>query len=142
MLTIEFEEPTRTTCACCGKSTTRLTRFVYRDGDAHAVYYAQFTPDHPQKRLSGLIGLGPWGGDASPEQRVAFPLEIWATDDNFQVGLVDASASPWSHVTFMGRILNRSEALGHELLQEAFHVTDRMVTDDAVITGYFNARGA
>ncbi len=43
MIRIEFEEPTSSSCACCGKATIRLTRFVYRDEDAYAVYYAQYT---------------------------------------------------------------------------------------------------
>jgi hypothetical protein len=40
MLTIEFEKPHQSVCECCGGTTTSLTRFVYRDDDAFAVYYA------------------------------------------------------------------------------------------------------
>jgi len=142
MIRLEFEHPTESTCKCCGNTTVRLTRFVYNDGNAHAVYYAQYTVAHEEKRLSGIIGLGPWGDDAKEEDRVAFPFQIWTDKDNFKVGLVDASESPWSHVTFLGRILNREEALKHEWIKEVFHITDHMVTDDPEITGYFNARGA
>jgi len=60
MLRFEFEEPRRSSCQCCGKETTSLTRFVYKDDDAFGVYYAQFTDGHAEKRLSGIIGLGEW----------------------------------------------------------------------------------
>ena len=61
MLTIEFEAPTESTCECCGNVTVRLTRFVYRNGDAYAVYYAQWTAAHGEKRLvvcSRAVTLG------------------------------------------------------------------------------------
>jgi hypothetical protein len=38
MIRIEFENPIESQCECCGKTTVRLTRFVYRDDDAYAVY--------------------------------------------------------------------------------------------------------
>lgn len=142
MLTIEFEAPTESTCECCGNVTVRLTRFVYRNGDAYAVYYAQWTAAHGEKRLSGLISLGKWGEDGAPEQRLAFPFQISTDAENFKVGLVNAADSPWNHVTFLGRILNREEALKHEWIAEVFHITDHMVTDDPEITKYFGARGA
>ena len=138
MLRIEFEPPKYSVCDCCGNTTVRLTRFVYQDANAHAVYYAAFTPQHPEKILRGLIGLGEWGDDkAGPEARLAFPFEIRATEKQFEVGMVDAAASPWSDVTFLGRILNRAEALQHEWISEVFHIADHMVTDDTEIVEYF-----
>jgi len=111
MISIEFEEPTESTCECCGNVTVRLTRFVYRDGDAHAVYYAQYTAGYDEKRLSGLLGLGEWGEARTPDKGVAF--RIWTDEKDFKLGLVNAADSPWSHVTSLGRILDREEALKH-----------------------------
>lgn len=139
MLRIEFEEPEKTLCECCGNATIRLTRFVYRDDDAYAVYYAVYTPGHAEKIVSGLIGLGEWGSDdVGPDPRVAFPFQIRATANQFEVGMVDAAQSPWSHVTFLGKILNRSEALAHEWISDVFHITDHIVVDDKEIARYFD----
>jgi hypothetical protein len=138
MLRIELEEPTYSTCSFCQQVTTRLTRFVYKNEDAYAIYYAQFTEGHDKKRLSGIIGLGEWGDDEiGPEARIAFPFQIWVKDDNFEVGLVDASDSPWCDVTFLGRVLDRHEALTHPWIKEVFHITDHMLTDDQAIVDYF-----
>jgi len=139
VITIEFEAPTQSACECCGNVTLRLTRFVYRNGDAHAVYYAQYTAGHGEKRLSGLVSIGEWGEKGTPEERVAFPFQIWTDEGNFKVGLVNAADSPWSHVTFLGRLLNREEALKHEWIDEVFHITNHMVTDDSEITKCFGA---
>ncbi|GAA0860624.1 hypothetical protein [Aliiglaciecola litoralis] len=139
MIEIEFEDPVEGTCECCGNKTVRLTRFVYQDDNAFAVYYAQFSHGHDEKYLSGIVGLGEWGDDeVGPEARVAFPFRIWTDDDNFKVGLVDASESPWREVTFLGKILDRAEALEHEWLKDVFHITDHMVVDDKEIVEYFN----
>lgn len=140
MLRIEFEEPTESQCECCGNTSISLTRFVYKDGDAFAVYYASFTKGHPERNLCGLIGIGEWSDDSvGPEARRAFPFEIRVTEDQYQVGLVNAEQSPWRDVTFMGRILDREEALKHEWIGEVFHITDHMVTEDEEIIRFFEA---
>lgn len=142
VLTFEFEEPSYFNCACCGRVTIRLTRFVYSDGDAHAVYYAQFTAGHPQRRVSGLVGLGGWGEGTEPADRVAFPFELWTTEHGYAVGLVDASECPWRDVTYLGRLLDRDEALEHDLKAEALHITDHIVNDDPEIKRYFGHHDA
>ncbi len=139
MIQIEFEEPAESKCECCGNTTVRLTRFVYQNDSAFAVYYAQFTKAHKEKRMSGIIGLGEWGDDdIGPEARLAFPFQIWLDGENYQVGLVNAEDSPWSHVTFLGRILDREEALAHPWINDVFHITDHMVADDHEIVKFFN----
>lgn len=139
MIEIEFEDPVEEICECCGNTTIRLTRFVYQDNSAFAIYYAKFTKAHDKKILSGLISLGVWGDDeVGPEGRVAFPFRMWMDSENFMVGLVDADESPWRDVAFMGKILNRDEALNHEWIKDVFHITDHMVKDDKVIVSFFN----
>ena len=139
MIEIEFEEPTVKICECCGQEMINLTRFVHQDGDAFGVYYAKFTIGHPDRIVYGLIGLGKWGDGAVPNDRLAFPFRVWTTDNKFQVGLMDAKESPWKDVTYLGRILDRDEALSHPLIKDVFHITDHMVTDDNVVIDYFRS---
>lgn len=142
MLRIEFEPPSSSPCDCCGSTSVRLTRFVYRDGDAYAVYYAAFTPEHTERVVRGLAGLGEWGNDdVGPEARVAFAFEIRVAEEQFQVGIVDAKYSPWRDVTLLGEILNRAEALEHEWLSEVFHLTDHIVAEDQEVIHYFSDDG-
>jgi hypothetical protein len=58
MIEIEFEPPTIKRCACCGTDTVHLTRFVPKDGSAHAVYFAQFCPGHQADHVKGVVSLG------------------------------------------------------------------------------------
>ena len=141
MLTIEFEPPRRTTCDCCGAETTRLTRFVSDDDAAYAVYYASFGASHPDE-VKAVVSIGMWGGDdASPADRNAFPLVLWQNDTEYGVTVVDAAQSPWRDVEFLGRMLDRDEALAHPLIKDVFHVTDHIFAEDAEIREVF-ARAA
>ena len=139
MIEIAFEEPQYEVCECCGNKSTRLTRFVYQNNDAFAVYYALFTRSHKDKLVHGIIGLGEWGDDEKgPEERLAFPFKIWTTETNYQIGITSKEESPWSHVTFLGRILDKEEALNHEWIKDVFHITDHIVSEDKEVVEYFN----
>jgi len=139
MLTIEFEPPKESApCECCGGRTTSLTRFVYREGNAYAIYYAKFSANHPDRVVVATISFGEWREATPPEQRVAFAMELRSTENEYQVGLTDAEGSPWREAKVIGRTLNREEALAHPLVKEAFHVTDHMVAEDEPIRSYLN----
>lgn len=140
MLKIEFEPPTTDSkpCECCGGLTTRLTRFVYRDGGAYAVYYALFTNGHPVGYVEVLISLGEWADDAPPSGRRAFYLRIGSDADNFQVTVSDAAESLWGEVENFGRALNRDEALAHPYIREVFHLCDHIVAEDIPIMEYLS----
>ncbi len=133
VLTIEPRAPAKSRCGCCGGSTTTLTRFVYRDGDAHAIYYARFSDDHPTASVGLLVSVGEYGEGASEEDRVAFAMELRPGDG---VRVTDADESPWRDAKVVGRILNRPEGLAHPLLQEALHIVDHAVSEDEPLRAY------
>ncbi|CCQ91124.1 conserved hypothetical protein [Nitrospina gracilis 3/211] len=137
MIEIEFEPPGQSTCDCCGGTTTRLTRFVYRDGNAFAVYYALFTDGHERKVAYALIGLGEWGVGSSPEKRTAFSVKIWQNDAGWAVTVTDRSESPWKNETFLGTILDREPALQHPFIKDVYHLTDHMVVEDQPLIEFF-----
>jgi hypothetical protein len=45
---------------------------------------------------------------------------------------------PWSDADFLGRMLSRDEALRHPWLQEVFHITDHIASDDPDVREYFS----
>src|SRR5215471_3783093 len=104
---IELSEPSASTCACCGGLTVRLTRFVYRNGDAFAVYYAAYSNNHPGSEVSLLISLGQWGEGSQPSQRAAFYCRVRPKDKSYDVNLGDALESHWRTAKIVGRKLSR-----------------------------------
>ena len=137
MLTIEQEPSRQTRCDCCDGRTTTLVRHVYNDGDAHAVYFAAFSDNHPDQVVSMLVALGEWGEGARPDTRRAFGLRLWLQGDNFQVGVVDADTLCWKSSETMGRQLARAEALSDPGINEVFHISDHVVVEDQEIVDYF-----
>ncbi len=140
MIRIECEEPITQVCECCGGLTTRLTRFVYRDGYAFAVYYAIFANNHPEREVKLAVSLGEWGEDSKPEERCSFALVMCETVEEYQVRVIDADESPWKGMEIIGPMLNRDEGLAHPWIKDVFHITDHMVIDDPAIKEYFEAQ--
>ena len=138
MLTFDFEEPASATCECCGGISTALTRFVYEDGNAYAIYYARFGVRHEPRVVEAVVSIGEWGEGSGSWDRIAFPLRLRATDREYQVTIVDAYESPWHGVELLGRMLDRAEALQDERLQEVFHISDHMVRDDVPVREYLD----
>jgi hypothetical protein len=139
-ITIEFADRNEgALCDCCGGRTIRLSRFVYSDGDAHAVYYCEFSDNHPNRYISAVVSLGEWGEDDAQDRRLAFPLQIRSTEEAFQITVVDADKSPWKGTSFLGKMLDRDEALKHEWIKEVFHITDHIVEEDQDVRAYFES---
>jgi hypothetical protein len=139
MIEIQFEKPNSEVCQCCGNESVRLTRFVYKNADAHAVYYCQITKEHEEKVVSGIISLGDWSEGSYPINRVAFPFRIWVSEENYQIGLLDKKDSHWSHIEFLGNILDRDAGLKHPWIKEVFHITDHIVTEDGPVIYFLNS---
>lgn len=141
MLQTEYEVPDTAPCCCCGRLTTRLTRFVSRDDDAFAVYYAAFSEGHGAE-VDAIISLGTWWADEVPPDRVAFAVRISSTADAYNVQVTDAGESLWHDAALLGRKLSREDALAHPWIRDVFLVTDHMVTDDAPLIEFLDGTAA
>jgi hypothetical protein len=142
MLTIKYEKPILgEVCPCCGGRTIRLTRFVYSDSDAHAVYYAAFSNKHPKRFVSAIVSLGEWGEGSTPAERLAFAVRIRAAKSEYQVMVINAEDSLWHDADILGRMLDREEALTHPWLDEVFHITDHIIEEDRAVRDYLDGTG-
>jgi hypothetical protein len=138
-ITIEFEPPRQSgTCECCGGRTTSLTRFVYKNGDAFAIYYARFSDNHPERLVLAAVSIGEWGEGSVPAQRIAFALQLRTGSENYEVMVCDAATSPWCASDLLGPMLDREAALAHPLIDEVFHITDHALVEDEPLKAYLD----
>lgn len=137
MIDIECPEPIDSECECCGGITTRLTRFVTREGNAYAIYHAMYGEQHRDRGVIGIVGLGDWFEGSNPESRVAFAVRLWFDGTQFQVTIIDALESPWKDVNIISRKLSRDEGLRHPWIQDVFHITDHITLEDPAIREFF-----
>jgi hypothetical protein len=126
-------------CPCCGETSVNLSGFVYRDGDARAVYWAGMTAGHERRVIEVAVGIGEWGDGTSAADRIGFVLQLWAEGSQPNVTIVSPDESRWNTIALLGRILPREEALRHSFIKEVFHITDHLVTDDPRIGTYLQS---
>jgi hypothetical protein len=96
-LTLELDEGVRLgTCVRCGTQFPFVHGFVYRDGDAFAVYWAELYkdhPEHPEAHAVLAIAVGDdWWEGAEPGHRAWAQLDIWTDNDEIRMGFIDPIA--------------------------------------------------
>jgi hypothetical protein len=96
--------------------------FVFRDGDAYAVYNIALYAGHPDCCALLQIAVGDdWSDDANPDARLAVALELQPVGQGLATRVIDAAETPWSGVVLGTRVLDRAEALAHPRLSGEFH---------------------
>ncbi len=138
MLEFEFEPVETSICGCCGKTTTRLIRWVIENDEAFAMYYAAFSNGHPESGVTGIASFGEWRADGYiPESRVALAFQLRPGEEEIRVEITDAAESPWANAKLIGQKLSRESALESVWLKDLFRITDQMVSDDPAIKEFF-----
>ena len=136
MIEIECEPATYYDCDCCGGITTQLTRFLFLDDEAHAIYYAGFTDGHADREVQLVISLGEWGDDSGPDDRVAFALVLRPARSTAAIVVVDAGESPWDGADVIGAVLTLEEALEHPWLEEVKRLAAHIALEDPQVNEF------
>ncbi len=125
-------------CESCGAPTTVVRGFVYRDGDAHAVYFASWSECTPRFAKLALV-TGPWGedgADVSARRLVGMDADYSAPEPGLRVTGPDAS--PWNALSIAPPMLTREQALGLPDLEDLFHVADHVVLEDSRLAAFLD----
>ena len=130
------ENRSASTCHCCGRKSSVGHGFVYRNGDAHAVYYAGWSTDHSEVRVSLALAIGEWDDGSSAADRTNFGLEAREGDEEILFRVIEPEESPWSSTELLGDMLPREKALSASLLDEAFIVAEQVVRNHPAISDY------
>jgi hypothetical protein len=129
-LTIEVPEPPRaTTCELCGRSAATTTGFVYRGGDAYAIYHAVLHRHDDGPRVDLAIGIGTWHDDDSVAEASAF-IAVWLSPDEVQFGFVDPADSVWADARRLRNQLSADEARVSAMRWALFAVAELVVSED------------
>ena len=122
------------TCDHC-QDTFQITRgALYDDSKGFGLYLASLHSCN-SARVAHLVVAVREGYQAFRET-CAVAMQITATEKDFQVAVVNAEDSPWISESYLGRVLNRKEALESPLIQTFFQITDRIVEDNPKIDEY------
>jgi len=118
-------------CDCCGGRSTTVHGFVYKAGDAFAVYYAGWSHQHPERGVSLAIATGEWAEGSTPRDRVSIGLDARPTATEIQLKVIDPEQSAWGETALFGKMLSRAEALASPSLKWTLKVGELVARDDS-----------
>jgi hypothetical protein len=133
----EFGEAGR--CACCNATSRTVHGFVYRDGDAYAVYYGGWSDGHPERGVSLAIAVGEWTEGTSPADRVSIGMIAMPTPSSVNFGVLNPTESPWGDTPLLGKMLERAQALTHPALKAVMHVAEHVVLEDTRVRRFLDS---
>jgi hypothetical protein len=120
------------TCPDCGEVFQRVTAYVYRDGDAHAVYNATcHHHDGDEARIDATFSPT-WGYEGDEDVTFGCRVGRSAGQDRPVRSLVTGEGAFDDAPTF-GRKLTRDEALMHPLIEDFWALVDHILVNDPVV---------
>lgn len=125
------------TCNHC-RATFQVTRgSAYDDNIGFGLYLTALHACH-SGRVAHLV-VAVRKGYQTFRETCAVAMQITATETDFQMSVVNAEDFPWASESYLGRIMDREEALESPLIQIFFRFADQVVDDNPKIREYFSA---
>ena len=123
-------------CDGCNVNFTVVRGSVFEEGKPFGLYLVALHGHSPGSRLAHLaLGLLDRARPDLPP--VAVAIEVLATPGEFRHSVVNWPESPWASEAYLGRMLDRSEALASPLKPLAFHIADHVLQDLPEVQSYF-----
>ena len=136
---IEIDENANASiCDCCGKESCNGHGFIYKNGDAYAIYVVAWSAQHAQSVVTLALAIGEWGDGATSADRTCFGLNVYRRGDQLLFSVIGPERSPLSYPELMGPMLPRGNALEHPLLREAFTITERIMDCHPAVREYLS----
>ena len=113
-------------CDGCGGTNYLLHGYVYEDGNAHAIYFAEWCGgDHPERAAFLTLGLGDFAEGSTSADRRAFGIE-WSP-----AGMTLLDEPVRDRPDLLGTFVPRDRALAMKEIGHVWHVVDHIVVDDS-----------
>lgn len=124
------------TCPDCGSQSRYVSGFVYRNNNAHAVYYAGWTDNHPERGIRLLLSIGRWGDGTTGKMRRRVGVDCRMGPDRPSFMIVDAADMPWNDEKLLGAAMTRAQVLSDPIRSDAFQILDHLVAEDRRIKSF------
>jgi hypothetical protein len=141
MYTIELNKHLKTSdCPDCGKKSVTVWGWVFKEGSAHAAYYAGLMTGHEQSSARLTISIGGWGVENRDEQNLASRhwlfIKARPTTDTYEMMVREPEESLYFGKSILGKPMSRTCALSSSDLNEFFAVADFIAFNDPAVKSY------
>jgi hypothetical protein len=126
-------------CSDCGRQFSSVHGFLYKDGDAYAVYHALLQTDHPSTVVDLALSVGSWDEDATGVDRTRVGVRVWPEEDELKIHINDPDESAWGDSATFGTMAARGEVVGTSLQQEALQATEFVIAHDPRVREHLDA---
>lgn len=126
-------------CGSCAVSFTAVRGSVFDAGKPVGLYLVALHGHSTKGRLAHLaIALvNAQGVDAVRPPSSAAAMDVVATEEQFEVSVVDWKDSPWKGEAYLGQMLDRTSVLSNDRKAVFFHVADHILEDVPEVAAYF-----
>jgi len=123
-------------CADCGRSFASVHGFIYRDGNAYAVYHALLQTEHPFTVADLALSFGSWDEDAVGADRTRVGVRVWPQEGELNMYINDPEESGWGSSETFGQMAKRDNVLGTRREDVALRTAAFVVDNDDRIRGH------
>jgi hypothetical protein len=127
-------------CLDCGEESITVWGWIFKDGSAHAVYYAGLMTGHEQPSVRLTISIGGWGLENPEEENVELRnwlfIEARPTADTYEMMVREPEESLYFGKSILGKAMSRATALASPDLHEFFAVGDFIAFNDPAVKSY------
>lgn len=127
-------------CDHCAEPFQRVTGFVYRDGEAHAVYFASCYHHDGHEAFIDAVFSPTWQDGV--DDHVTFGCRVGSLEREREPGasLVTGGAA-FADKPLFGRKLSREDALSHPFLGDFWAVVDHILVNDPLVRDHVYGSG-
>jgi hypothetical protein len=130
-LTLEIGRTDSAPCASCGLPSIRSSGFIYREGDAHAIYHVlAHGGESPHADLA--IGVGSWEESEAVANQSAF-LALSTTEDAIRFSFVDPAESAWARSRLLAHPLTAEQARASDHRDDFIEASELVATADPAV---------
>lgn len=128
-------------CDHCSQPFQRVQGYVYRAGDAHAVYIASCYHHDGHEVFIDAVFSPTWEDEVDDHITFGCRVGMVAGQSDPGASLV-TGATAFTDRPFFGRKLSREEATGHPLLGDFWALVDHLLVRDPVVRDHVYGPGA
>jgi hypothetical protein len=129
------------TCGHCGERFQRVTAFVYRGRDAHAVYFASCYHHDGHEVFIDAVFSPTW--EEGVDDHVTFGCRVGPIEGQTSpAASLTTAAAAFSDKPLFGLKLSREQALTHPLLGAFWSLVDHVLVNDPVVRRHVYGPGA